>query len=77
MANPYSVTIKGIVDDGTNIWAEMVIFDGAHTSPSVFPMWPHGTAASVIQAYAQVIANNKPTLDPALGALVNTTIAGA
>jgi len=77
MPNPYSVSIKGIISDGTNIYVEMAIFNGSSTSPSFFPMFPVGTTAGVIQAYAQVIANNQPALDPSLGALVNTTVAGA
>ena len=77
MANPYSVLIKSAIDDGTNIWVEMAIFDGLHTSQSIFPSWPHGTTAATIKAYAQVIANNQPTLDGSIGALVGTSVAGA
>ncbi len=77
MANPYSVTIKGIVDDGTNIFVEMSICTGPSTFPSIFPVFSHGTSASDIVAYAQAIANNQPVLDPSIGALVNTTVAGA
>lgn len=77
MANPYSVNIKGIVDDGTNIYVEMSICTGPTTSPSIFPVFPHGTSAAVIKAYAQGIANAQPTLDAGIGVLVSTIIQGA
>jgi hypothetical protein len=77
MANPYTVKIGAIVDDGTNIFADLIICDGQHTFQKVKPVFPHGTTAATIQAYAQVIANNQPTIDGALGALVNTVITGA
>jgi hypothetical protein len=76
MANPYSVQIRGMVDDGTNIFVEMSIFDGNSTSESVYPVFPHGTTAATIKAYAKVIANNQPTLDYTLKALVNTKVCG-
>lgn len=77
MANPYSVGIKGIISDGTNIYVEMNICNGPSTSPSFFPVFPVGTTAAAIQAYAQAIANNQPVLDSSIGALVNTSVAGA
>ena len=77
MANAYSVNIRDIVDDGTNIFVEMRICSGQFTSPSFFPMFPHGTTGATIQAYAQVIANNQPVLDPSIGLLVNTNVQGA
>ncbi len=77
MANPYYVNIKGIVDDGTNIFVEMNICNGPNTSPSIFPIFPHGTSAATIKNYAQTIANGQPTLDYTLAALVNTTVQGA
>jgi hypothetical protein len=77
MSNPYTVKIGSIVDDGTNIFVDLSICDGQHTFPTVTPFFAHGTTAATIQAYAQVIANNQPTLDGSLGALVNTVIKGA
>ena len=76
MANSYSVQIKGIVDDGTNIFVEMSICSGPNTEPSIFPVFPHGTTAATILAYAQTVANNQPTLDPTLAALVSTKVTG-
>ncbi len=77
MANPYSVNIRGIVSDGTNVYVEMQITNGTTTAPSVFPIFPVGTAASAVKAYAQTVANNQPVLDATLAALVNTTVVGA
>lgn len=77
MANAYSVNIRGIVYDGTNIYVEMQLTNGQNTSPSIYPVFPSGTSAATIKAYAQTIANNQPVLDPFIAALVNTTIVGA
>lgn len=77
MANAYKVTIKSIVSDGTNLFVEISIFDGSHTCPSIFPVFPVGTAASTINSYVQTIANNQPTLTQDIANLVNTTVAGA
>jgi len=77
MANAYKVTIKSISTDGTNLFVEVSIFDGEHTLPSIFPVFPVGTTAATIRAYVQVIANNQPTLTRDLQDLVNLSIAGA
>lgn len=77
MANAYKVTIQGISTDGTNIYVDLSIFDGSHTLPTITPTFPVGTTAAAIQAYAQAIANNQPTLAGDIGDLVNTTVVGA
>lgn len=77
MANPYTVNIRGIVDDGTNIYVEMSICSGPNTFPTIVPVFPHGTSAATIQAYAQTIANNQPTLDSGVATLVNSIVQGA
>ena len=77
MANGYRVTIKNISTDGTNLFVEISIFDGLRTLPSIFPVFPVGTSAADITAYAQVVANNGPTLTRDLQDLVNSSVAGA
>lgn len=77
MANAYKVTIKGITTDGTNLFVEVSIFDGVHTMPSIFPVFPVGTSAAIISAYVQSIADSQPTLAGGIADLVNTTVTGA
>ena len=77
MANPYIVTIKGIISDGENIYVEMNIFNGNSTTPSFIPSFPVGTTAATIKAYAQAVADAQPVLDPFVAALVSTQVAGA
>jgi hypothetical protein len=68
------VTLKAAADDGTNIYTEMEISDGARTFPLIRPVFPTGTSAATIQAYMQVIANNQPTLASDIQTLVNSSV---
>ena len=68
------VTIDSIASDGTNYYVEMRISDGLTTFPSVFPVFPVGTTASKITAYAQKIANNLPTLAADISAIAGTSV---
>lgn len=77
MANAYSVTIKSIATDGTNLFVTISIFDGLHTLPDITPVFPVGTPAEDIRSYVQTIADNQPALAADLGDLVSLTIAGA
>lgn len=76
MANPYSVSIRSISTDGTNLYVSIGIFDGLHTLPPIMPVFPVGTSAATIQSYMQNIANNQPTLTQDIANLVNTSIQG-
>jgi hypothetical protein len=67
----YRVTLKSFASDGTNIYCEMEITNGEKTFPMVRPSFPEGTTAAAITEYMQTIANNQPTLDPAIAALLN------
>jgi hypothetical protein len=77
MANPYRVTLRSAVDDGTNIYCEIEVTDGSRTFPPVRPAFPTGTAASFIKDYMQVIANNQPTLAADVQTLMNVAVLGA
>lgn len=74
MANGYKVVISNITTDGTNLYVQVEINDGVHQMPSIIPVFPVGTAASVITAYIQQIANNAPTLDSGIAALVGSSV---
>lgn len=68
------VTIDSIASDGTNYYTEMRISDGATTFPTIRPVFPVGTTGATIQAYAQVIASNLPTLAADVAAIVGTSV---
>lgn len=76
MANSYKVTIQSIATDGTNLFLEISISDGTKTMPTLRPVFPVGTSAADINAYAQAIANNQPILSADIVTLVNTSILG-
>ncbi len=77
MANRYSVKIQSVATDGTNLFFEAAIFDGEHTYPTIYPVFPVNTSVAAVRAYFQTIADNQPVLDPDIAALINTTITGA
>lgn len=78
MANPYSVTIRNVSTDGTNVFVDISVFDGLHTFPPMQATFPAvGITAAIITNYAQTIANNQPTLPATIAALVDTTYQGA
>ena len=76
MPNSYRVTLREVSDDGTNTYCEIEISDGTRTMARVRPVFPTGTAASTIQAYMQVIANNQPTIATDVQALINQPVVG-
>lgn len=76
MANGYKVTIDSIASDGTNYYLTVRISSGATTFPSIFPVFPVGTAASAITTYIQNIATNGPTLTSDIAALVGSSVLG-
>lgn len=73
----YKVSITNIATDGTNIFVDLSVTDGEHTMPPLRPVFPVGTPAADITAYAQAIADNRPVLAGAIADLVNTTVTGA
>ncbi len=77
MANPYSVNINGIISDGVNIYVELSICSGPNTTPSFNAVFPVGTAAATIVAYAQAVADAQPVLDSTIAGLVGTRLLGA
>lgn len=77
MANSYKVTLRAAADDGTNTYCEMEITNGTTTFPLIRSVFPTGTTAATIQAYMQVIANNQPTLNADIGAILNVPVVGA
>lgn len=72
----YTVTLKAAGSDGTNIFTEMEISDGARTFPLIRPTFPVGTTAAVVTAYMQKVANNAPALASELQTIVNSRVIG-
>lgn len=77
MASQYRVTLRAAADDGTNIYCDVEISTGAKTFPLIRPVFPTGTAASVITTYMQTIADNAPTLAGDVAAILNVPVIGA
>ena len=69
----YTVKINSIAADGTNLYFEASISDGAKTFPPIYPVFTTDTTAAAIDAYFQSIANNAPTLPGSIGVLVGKT----
>lgn len=76
MANGFKVGVSSIATDGTNIYLNISIFDGAHTSPAINIAFPVGTPRSTITAYLANIVNSAPVLDPDIATLSGYGIAG-
>jgi hypothetical protein len=77
MPNPYKVTVRSAVSDGTNIFLEVEVSSGAQTYPLIRPTFRVGTTAATIRTYLQTIANNQPTLADDVAALTNSPVQGA
>lgn len=74
----FKVTVTNIISDGTNIYVSANIYDGGEkTMGPITPVFPSGTSAATIQAYLQVVANNRPTLAADVAALENSVITGS
>lgn len=74
MANPtWTVSVRSIASDGTNLFLEVEISNGTTTFPLIRPIFPAATTAATIVTYLQNIANAKPTLGSTIAALQNTT----
>lgn len=76
MANGYSVKIDSIVSDGTNLYMEVSISNGATTFPKINPIFSVDTTAAAITAYIQSIATAGPTLTSAIADLVGSRVTG-
>jgi len=76
MANPYSATLVGASDDGTNTYLFISVTDGTRTMQPVQVMVPTGTSASSIKTLIQNIATNQPTVATTLQSLINVPVAG-
>lgn len=74
MANGYRVRIDSITTDGTNLFVQVGINDGAHQLPPITPIFPVGTSAATITTYIQTIANNGPTLSSDIAAIVGSSV---
>lgn len=72
----YTVRVVSIATDGTNIFLEIQLSNGASTGPIMRPVFEVGTTAATIQAYLQAIATARPALDSAIAALAATTYVG-
>lgn len=64
------VKVVGMAYDGSNIFAEIQITDGATTSQIIRPVFEAGTTASTIDTYCQAIVTANPTMDSTIRALV-------
>lgn len=74
MANPtWTVTVKSIASDGTNLFLEVEVTNGTTTFPLIRPVFPASATAATIITYLQNIANAKPTLTASIAALAGTT----
>jgi len=76
MPPTYRVKVVSISTDGTNLFFEVSIFDGVHTLPYIYPVFPVGTSAATITTYLQTIADNRPALSADIEALVGTGVTG-
>lgn len=77
MANPYSATLRGVADDGTNTYLFIEITDGTRTMPQIQVVVPSGTSVANVRTLLQNIATNQPTIAAGLQTLINTVVAGA
>lgn len=77
MANGFSVRIESAVTDGANIFFAVKISSPTQTLELVRPVFPAGTAASVIDTYMQKIADTGPALTAAISVLVGKSYTGA
>lgn len=68
------VTVNSIATDGTNLFLEIMVFNGSETLPPMRPMFPVGTTVAAIQSYLSNIATNAPVLSRDIRELVGYTV---
>jgi len=76
MPSAYTVRVMSIATDGTNIYLEIQVSDGATTGPIIRPVFEVGTTAATIATYLQAIATARPTLDASIATLAGATYTG-
>jgi len=77
MANGYTLRLDSISTDGTNLFLSITINDGAHSLPTINPVFPVGTSVADINTYMQAIVNNGYSITSDIAALVGKTYIGA
>jgi hypothetical protein len=73
----YTLKIKNMATDGTNIFMEVAVSDGATTMPDIRPTFPADATVASINTYMQSIADNAPTLGRIYQELTGKTYTGA
>lgn len=77
MANPYTATLRGAADDGTNTYLIVEVSSGSTTMDRFQVTVPTGQSLTTLQTLLRNIATNQPTVSATVGSLLNVAQAGS
>jgi DNA topoisomerase VI subunit B len=77
MANRFTLKIDSISTDGTNLYFEVSVSNGAMTLPPIRPSFPVAVSKTTVDTFMQTIVDNGETIPVAMVPLVGKVYKGA